>query len=91
MKIEFDDQARPSWKPRGPLVEIFAAFQAPDGAQRRITRRVGTLGGTRLLPLTDIQREIEESMRTNGGLPDWPRVENRLAGAVHDLYRKFRR
>lgn len=91
MRTELGEQARLSWKPTGPIVGIFEAFQAPLGAQRRIARRVGTLGGTRYLPLSDIERVIEESMSSNGGMPDWGRIEDRFAGTVHDIYRKLRR
>lgn len=91
MKTEFGEQGRPSWRPIGQLAETLERFQAPTGTQRVITRRIGNLAGTKQLPMDKVTRVIEESMGSNGGMPDWRRIEDRFAGEVHEIYLKFRR
>lgn len=79
------------WKPTGPLLETLDKFQAPPGVQRTIARRAGNLAGTPSLPISSIERIIEDSMGTNRGLPHWQHVGEKLALEVNATYRKLRR
>lgn len=85
-----EPKPRHNWKTIGPLAEILDRFDAPTKIQEMIGRRTGNLAGTKSLPLSRIEKVIEDSMVVNGGMPNWLHVHERLGEVVHDLYRKLR-
>ncbi len=78
-------------RPVGELADLLNEYDAPPDVQTRIARRAALVAATNVFPLSKIERNIETSMRENGGIPAWDSVEARTAVQVTDVYRKSRR